>query len=123
MFLNSEYTDGNAGKAVLEFLDFVKDSKNTDTTLVTTELGRMVRNVVESVRNDEELEERYMTLEMLLMERENKGREEGREEGVIKGVVKTYKKFGRTQEETTHGIMEEFSLPREVAVKQVALYW
>lgn len=119
LFLNSEYTDGNASKAVLEFLDFVKDSMNTDTTAATTELGKAVRVVVDGVRHNEGMEAAYMTLEMMLLEREEKGMQKGE----MKGVIKTYKKIGWTQEETIYGIMDEFSLSKEEAAERVALYW
>lgn len=82
LFLNSEYTDGNASKAVLEFLDFVKDSMDVDVSEAVTDLGKTVRETVDEVRNNKGLEAQYMTFEMLLLEREEQGMEKGMKQGM-----------------------------------------
>ena len=82
-FLNSRYTEPNASKPILEFLDLVRTNdleKSYETTLAR-EAGKRMREV----RSDKELEVSYMTLAQKMLDERKigyaEGRAEGREEG------------------------------------------
>ena len=82
-FLNSRYTEANASKPILEFLDLVRTNdleKSYETTLAR-EAGKRMREV----RSDKELEVSYMTLAQKMLDERKigyaEGRAEGREEG------------------------------------------
>lgn len=78
-FLNSRYTEPNASKSILEFLDLVRTNdldKSYETTLAK-ETGKRMREV----RNDKELEVSYMTLAQKMLDERKIGYAEGRAEG------------------------------------------
>ena len=82
-FLNSRYTEPNASKPILEFLDLVRTNdleKSYETTLAR-EAGKRMREV----RSDKELEVSNMTLAHKMLDDRKigyaEGRAEGREEG------------------------------------------
>ena len=58
-FLNSRYTEANAGKPILEFLDLVRT--NDLEQPYETPLGQMARERIQEVRSDKALEVSYMT--------------------------------------------------------------
>lgn len=70
--LNSYYECGNVADAVLEFLDYVRS--NDDTEPGRSELVRSTKETMQRVRNDSEMEERYMTLAMKLRDERYAGR-------------------------------------------------
>lgn len=85
-FLNSRYTEPNARKPILEFLDLVRTNdleKSYETTLAR-EAGKRMREV----RSDKELEVSYMTLAQKMLDERRIGYAEGREEGIEEGIEK-----------------------------------
>lgn len=92
-FLNSRYTEGNASKPILEFLDLVR-TNDTDKPYETV-LGQKARERIQEVRSDKALEVSYMTYAQKMMDERRigyldgheDGRKEGREEGLKSAVV------------------------------------
>ena len=90
-FLNSRYTEANASKPILEFLDLVRT--NDMEKPYETPLGQMARERIQEVRSDKVLEVSYMTYAQKMMDERRigymdglvEGREEGREEGRKEG--------------------------------------
>lgn len=89
-FLNSRYTEANASKPILEFLDLVRT--NDMEKSYETPLGQRARKRIQEVRSDKELEVSYMTYAQKMMDERRigylDGREEGLEEGMEKGMEK-----------------------------------
>ena len=87
--LNSSYTIGNADKAILEFLDCIRNN-DIDPEHYASTLVRQVCSAVDEVRADPAKEAEYMTLQTRLMDARfegwEEGREEGREEGLEEGI-------------------------------------
>lgn len=85
-FLNSRYTEPNASKPILEFLDLIRTNdleKNYETAL-----AMKTRKRIREVRGDKELEVSYMTLAQKMMDERRMGYTEGREDGIEEGVRK-----------------------------------
>lgn len=93
-FLNSRYTEANASKPILEFLDLVRT--NDMEKSYETPLGQRARKRIQEVRSDKELEVSYMTYAQKMMDERRigylDGREEGLEEGMEKGIEKGIEK-------------------------------
>ena len=83
-FLNSRYTEANASKPILEFLDLIRT--NDVGKPYETPLGQMAREKMQEVRNDKELEVSYMTYAQKMMDERRLGYMEGREEGRTEGL-------------------------------------
>ena len=84
-FLNSRYTEPNASKPILEFLDLVRTNdleKSYETTLAR-EAGKRMREV----RSDKELEVSYMTLAQKMLDERRLGYEKGIEAGLRKAIM------------------------------------
>ena len=96
-FLNSRYTEANASKPILEFLDLVRT--NDMEKSYETPLGQRARKRIQEVRSDKELEVSYMTYAQKMMDERRigylDGREEGLEEGMEKGMEEGLKKAVR----------------------------
>jgi len=91
-FLNSRYTEANASKAILEFLDLVRT--NDVKKPYETPLGQKTRDQMQAVRSDRALEVSYMTYAQKLLDERRLGYAEGREEGreeTLKSVVLSLK--------------------------------
>ena len=86
-FLNSRYTEANASKPILEFLDLVRT--NDVEKLYETPLGQMARERMQEVRSDKELEVSYMTYAQKMMDERRIGYEEGLRETItaFKGIL------------------------------------
>ena len=97
-FLNSRYTEANAGKPILEFLDLVRT--NDLEQPYETPLGQMARERIQEVRSDKALEVSYMTYAQKMMDERRvgymdglaEGRAEGMEKGMEKGIEEGIKK-------------------------------
>lgn len=85
-FLNSRYTEANASKPILEFLDIIRT--NDVERPYETSLGQQARKRIREVRSDRELEVSYMTYAQKMMDERRLGYVEGREEGFEEGVEK-----------------------------------
>ena len=96
-FLNSRYTEANASKPILEFLDLVRT--NDMEKPYETPLGQRARKRIQEVRSDKALEVSYMTYAQKMMDERRigylDGREEGLEEGMEKGMEEGLKKAVR----------------------------
>ena len=96
-FLNSRYTETNASKPILEFLDLIRT--NDLEQPYETPLGQMTRERIQEVRSDKALEVSYMTYAQKMMDERRvgymdgleAGRAEGMEKGMEKGVEKGFK--------------------------------
>lgn len=89
-FLSSRYTEPNASKPILEFLDLIRTNDLEKT--YETDLAMKTRKRIREVRSDKELEVSYMTLAQKMLDERRlgfaEGREEGREEGIEEGLRK-----------------------------------
>ena len=85
-FLNSRYTEANASKPILEFLDLVRT--NDLEQPYETPLGQMARERIQEVRSDKALEVSYMTYAQKMMDERRVGYVEGREDGHEEGLKK-----------------------------------
>ena len=85
-FLNSRYTEGNASKPILEFLDLIRT--NDMDKPYETPLGQKARKRIQEVRSDKELEVSYMTYAQKMMDERRIGFMDGLEEGMEKGMEK-----------------------------------
>lgn len=90
-FLNSRYTEANANKPILEFLDLVRT--NDVEKLYETPLGQKARERMQEVRSDKELEVSYMTFAQKMLDERRLGYAEGREEGREEGLRETITAF------------------------------
>lgn len=82
-FLNSRYTEANASKPILEFLDIVR-TNDLEKSYVTS-LGQKAKARMREVRSDETLEVSYMTYAQKMMDERRVGYMDGLEEGMEKG--------------------------------------
>ncbi len=74
-FLNSQYQTGNTSPAILEFLDMVRTDDMERN--YQTPLGRQIKEKIEEVRSDRELEVPYMTFVQKLDEKYRDGYADG----------------------------------------------
>ncbi len=79
-FLNSRYTEANASKPILEFLDLIRT--NDMGQLYETSLGQRTRERMLEVRSDRELEVSYMTYAQKMRDERRIGYAEGVEDGI-----------------------------------------
>lgn len=82
-FLNSRYTEANASKPILEFLDLIRT--NDVERVYETPLAKEAGKRMQAVRGDKGLEVSYMTLAQKMLDERRLGYEEGIEEGIEKG--------------------------------------
>lgn len=85
-FLNSCYTQANASKPILEFLDLVRT--NDMEKPYETSLGQMAQERIQEVRSDKALEVSYMTYAQKMLDERRIGYADGLEEGMEKGIKK-----------------------------------
>lgn len=81
-----------------------------------------IQEIVNQIKSDTDVKERYMTLQDVIDYEKRDSYNEGRDEG-IKGVINICKSFHLNKHETISRIMEQFSLPEEKAEKYMNLYW
>ena len=89
-FLNSRYTEPNASKPILEFLDLIRTNDLEKT--YETDLAMKTRKRIREVRSDKELEVSYMTLAQKMLDERRLGfaeggREEGREAALKENIA------------------------------------
>lgn len=124
MLLNTEYKDGNADPAILEFLDYVRT--NDGKAEYRSELAKSARAAVEAVREDKDKEVSYMTFAMKMedVRRDSRmeGRMEGREEG-ISAMVTTLHTLSFDQTAVAQKLMNLFGLTQVEAESKVKQYW
>lgn len=86
-FLNSRYTEANASKPILEFLDLIHT--NDMEKPYETPLGQKARKRIQEVRGDKELEVSYMTYAQKMLDERRLGYEEGLRESItaFKGIL------------------------------------
>ena len=82
-FLNSHYTEDNASRSILEFLDMIRT--NDLEKVYETPLGQKAKARVQAVRNDRTLEVAYMTYAQKLLDERKLAFHEGLVEGEAKG--------------------------------------
>lgn len=80
-FLNSQYTEGNTSKPILEFLDLIRT--NDMDKPYETRLGQKARERMQEVRSDKDLEVSYMTYAQKMLDERQIGYAEGREEEFV----------------------------------------
>ena len=83
IFLNSRYTQANAGPAITEYLDYIRT--NDDSGNYTTELLHKTVEKVNEVRSDDKMEVSYMMWQLKYQDAVEEGRAEGRAEGLAEG--------------------------------------
>lgn len=83
-FLNSRYTEANASKPILEFLDLIRT--NDMDKPYETPLGQKAKERMQEVRSDKELEVSYMTFAQKMLDERRVGYMDGLEEGMEKGL-------------------------------------
>ncbi len=88
LILNSNYTEGNANHAILEFLTYIRD--NDFTELFASPLMKEIQKAVEAVRNDKEKEVAYMTYAQKMED----VRWESRKEALVEGEELGKEKLG-----------------------------
>lgn len=86
-FLNSRYTEANASKPILEFLDLVRT--NDVEKPYETPLGQKARERMQEVRSDKALEVSYMTFAQKMLDERRLGYSEGLKDAVValKGIL------------------------------------
>lgn len=84
-FLNSRYTEANASKPILEFLDLIRT--NDIEHPYETPLAQEARKRMQEVRSDKKLEVSYMTIAQKMLDERRLGYAEGREEGLKEAIT------------------------------------
>ena len=112
-FLNSRYTEANASKPILEFLDLIRT--NDVERVYETPLAKEAGKRMQAVRSDKELEVSYMTLAQKMLDERRlgyaEGIEKGREEGIEAGLRKAIMALRGVV--TPAVIAERFQMPLE----------
>lgn len=85
IFLNSHYTQTNAGPAITEYLDYIRT--NDDSGNYTTELLHKTVEKVNEVRSDDKMEVSYMMWQLKYQDAVEEGRVEGLAEGRTEGRI------------------------------------
>ena len=84
-FLNSRYTEANASKPILEFLDLIRT--NDVEHPYETPLAQEARKRMQEIRSDKELEVSYMTFAQKMLDERRLGYAEGREENMRENIA------------------------------------
>ena len=108
-FLNSRYTEANASKPILEFLDLIRT--NDVERVYETPLAKEAGKRMQAVRSDKELEVSYMTLAQKMLDERRLGYAEGIEEGIEAGLRKAIMALQGVV--TPAVIAERFQMPLE----------
>lgn len=112
------YTDGRIGgsEELRTLLRYFKES--TEGNAVDSELQK-IQSVVSSIKNNEEVGERYMTLEDVIEYEKRDSFEEGHNIGLIEGFISASREFGKSDNEIIQSLIEKFSLTREAAADKL----
>ena len=127
------YTQGTKGgndnlRALLNFMENSNEENATDSDLCK------IQGILDVIRNNEEVGERYMTWEDVIEYEKRdsyedgrksgreEGRKEGREEGLEQGInalVSACHEFGKSNDEIVAILMEKFSLTEDEAIDKI----
>ena len=103
--------DEEVPKELVRFLKFVKADLRESQNDFEDEYVRKIQKFVRHIKQDREMEEKYMLLEELLKDEREVGRKEGLEEGRNSGMAESLQmflsKFGVLPEELQKKISEE----------------
>jgi len=105
IFLNSHYTEANAGPAIKEYLDYIRT--NDDAGNYTTELLRRTVEKVQEVRSDNKMEVSYMMWQLKYQD----AVEEGRAEGITEGILSSIKNLMETMGVSVEKAMAALKIP------------
>ena len=125
------YTDGEIGgnhelRALLQYFKSTQENNAIDADL------KEIQSVVSNIKNNEEVGERYMTMEEMIQYEKNEsfekghaaGRAEGHAAGRAEGIqvsIRMCRKFGKTDEETIEELMEAYNLSYDEAKEHLKM--
>ena len=119
------YTDGEIGgndelRALLRYFVQTQECNAVDEEL------QELQSVVSDIKNDEEVGERYMTIEEVIEYEKDDSYEKGHSDGMsagistgIDGCIRACRKFGKSDAEIIEVLMEEYALSHEEAEQKV----
>ena len=119
------YTDGEIGgndelRALLRYFVKTQESNAVDEEL------QEIQSVVSDIKNDEEVGERYMTIEEVIEYEKDDSYEKGHSDGMsagistgINGCIRACRKFGKSDAEIIEVLIEEYALSHEEAEQKV----
>ena len=119
VFINVNGDRTGLSEELVRLLDYFKTGIPTDA------YTRELQEEVEEARQDDDWRENYMTLEMMMQDKYEKGWEEGRTEGeTSKLILQVIRKFqkGKSMEEVAEDLEEDISVIEPIynAVKEAA---
>lgn len=112
-FLNSHYTEDNASRSILEFLDIIRT--NNLEKVYETPLGQRAKARVQEVRSDRTLEVAYMTYAQKMLDERKLAYAEGHAEGRDEGINESIAALKGILDPAT--IAERFKVPLERVLK------
>ena len=112
------YTKGTKGgndnlRALLNFMENSSEENAVDSDLCK------IQGILDVIRNNEEVGERYMTWEDVIEYEKRDSYEAGMESGMETGFIKACREFGKSNDEIIHLLIEKFSLTKEEATEKV----
>ena len=112
------YTKGTKGgndnlRALLNFMENSNEENATDSDLCK------IQGILDVIRNNEEVGERYMTWEDVIEYEKRDSYEAGMEVGMEAGFIKACREFGKSNDEIIPLLIEKFSLTKEEATEKV----
>ena len=113
------YTGGTKGgsdelRSLLNFMEQSTKDNATDSDLCK------IQEILDDIRNNEEVGERYMTWEEMMEYEKRDSYEAGMYAGIEAGFIKAYRKMNKSDDEIVCILMDEFSLTKEEATNKVA---
>jgi len=116
------YTKGTKGgsKELKDLLTFMEDT--TLNNAVDEELLK-IQEIVNQIKTDTDVKERYMTLQDVIDYEKRDSFNEGVELGVIQGTISTCKSFNLDKMEIQQRIKNQFELTEEKAEEYINQYW
>ncbi len=91
----------------MKFLDFVHADLQTSQSDFQDDFVSQLQRTVQKVKENRDMEERFMTLEELLKDKMEEGRSEGKTEGLTQGLLILLKARGSVSEELEKRITSE----------------
>ncbi len=115
VFINVNGNRTGLSEELVRLLDYFKTGIPTDA------YTRELQEEVEEARQDDDWRENYMTLEMMMQDKYEKGRREGEAGQLILQVIRKFQK-GKSVEETAEDLEEDISVIEPIydAVKESA---
>ena len=112
------YTKGTKGgndnlRALLNFMENSNEENAIDSDLCK------IQEILDVIRNNEEVGERYMTWEDVIEYEKRDSYEDGKKSGLEQGFIKACREFGKSNDEIIHLLIEKFSLTKEEATEKV----